>query len=415
MRKLPLILLPALMFLRISLPAQSPHGVMTLSCNTCHNEDSWKFDKTRSSFDHDHTVFPLEGGHRETACRLCHPTLAFADAKTGCVDCHTDVHENTTGPDCQRCHTPKSWIIENITALHRQGRFPLLGPHQAAECISCHKSASLLRFEPMGIGCVDCHLSSYNAATNPNHIQSGYSTNCIECHAINSFSWNWAGTELDHAFFPLTGGHAINDCNQCHKSGTYSSISSECYSCHQVDYNQTTNPSHINAHFPTACNQCHTTNPGWTPATFDHSSFPLTNGHALTDCNACHINGNYTNTSIECISCHQADYDRTTNPGHVAANFPTTCDNCHTTNPGWKPAEFTIHDTYFPVYSGAHKGVWNTCSDCHTNTSDYGAFSCTGCHEHNQTDMNDKHREVSGYSWTSTACYQCHPRGTGDD
>ncbi len=487
MRKLSLTLLPVTVFLSVSLLAQSPHGdKFKVSCNVCHTTNSWKLDRPNSAFDHDKTAWPLEGSHREADCRSCHQSLVFTEAKTACSDCHTDIHENTTGPDCGHCHSPRSWIVENITALHRQSRFPLVGPHVTAECIACHKSASLLRFEPLGVECFDCHQADYNAATEPNHVQSGYSTNCVECHSINSFSWNWVGSELDHAFFPLTAGHAIQDCNQCHVSGSYSGLSSECYSCHrenydqavnpnhvngnfpttcnqchttnpgwspatfdhsefpltsghaitdcnqchidgnydntspecvschQADYNQTTNPNHVDAHFPTTCNQCHTTNPGWSPATFDHNEFPLTSGHAITDCNQCHINGNYTNTTPECVSCHQADYSETTNPNHTAANIPTACSDCHTTNPGWKPAQFTIHDAYFPVYSGSHKGQWNSCTDCHTN-SDYGTFTCIGCHEHNQTDMNNKHNEVSGYTWASQACFDCHPTGKAED
>jgi predicted CXXCH cytochrome family protein len=487
MRNLSLIILLAISFMVVSFTTDSPHGEkFKVSCNVCHSPSSWKIDKTIYSFDHNKTAMPLEGSHMETNCRSCHATLVFTDAKTACSDCHADIHENTTGPDCGRCHTPKSWIVENITALHRQSRFPLVGPHVTAECSQCHKSASLLRFEPLGIACFDCHQANYFATTKPNHAQSGFSVNCEECHSINSFDWNWNGSNIDHSFFPLSAGHAIADCKRCHTNGTYSNISRECSSCHLANYNQTTNPNHLSAQFPTTCYQCHTTNPdwkpatfnhtnfpltsghaltdcnqchingnytntstecvschlanynqttdpnhvsaqypttcgechttnpGWKPATFNHTNFPLTNGHAITDCNQCHINGNYTNTSTECVSCHQANYNQTTNPKHSAANISTDCASCHTTNPGWKPASFAIHDTFFPIYSGKHRGQWNTCDECHTNLADYSVFTCTNCHAHNQTDMNNHHNGVNGYSWNSTACYQCHPTGNSD-
>jgi hypothetical protein len=66
------------------------------------------------------------------------------------------------------------------------------------------------------------------------------------------------------------------------------------------------------------------------------------------------------------------------------------------------------------VYSGSHRGEWNSCAECHSN-SNYSTFTCIGCHEHNQTDMNNKHNEVSGYTWASEACLQCHPTGKADD
>jgi hypothetical protein len=414
MRILSLIILPVLAFLLVSFTTDSPHGdKFKVSCNVCHSPSSWNLDKAIYAFDHNTTAMPLTGSHRETNCRSCHISLVFSEAKTGCIDCHADMHENTTGPDCARCHTPKSWIVENITALHRQSRFPLVGPHVTAECSQCHKSASLLRFEPQGIECFDCHQENYYATTKPNHVQSGMSTSCEECHSMTSF--DWGGSGFDHSFFPLTDGHALNDCNLCHTNGIYTGLSTECVSCHLDKYNHTTNPNHIAAQYPTTCDQCHSTKPGWTPATFDHSKFPLTKGHALTDCNLCHINGNYTNTSPECVSCHLQKYNQTTNPNHSSANISTDCASCHTTDPGWKPASFTIHDSFFPIYSGSHRGQWNACTDCHANAASWASFTCIDCHEHNKTSMDNKHGEVSGYTWNSQECFRCHPTGRGGD
>jgi len=67
---------------------------------------------------------------------------------------------------------------------------------------------------------------------------------------------------------------------------------------------------------------------------------------------------------------------------------------------------------FFPIYSGKHRGEWSSCTECHTNTSSYAAFSCIDCHEHDdQNNVNDDHNGVSGYSYTSTACLNCHPDG----
>ncbi len=69
-------------------------------------------------------------------------------------------------------------------------------------------------------------------------------------------------------------------------------------------------------------------------------------------------------------------------------------------------------DQFFPIYSGKHNGEWNACSDCHTNQSNFAVFSCIDCHEHNnKTDLDDKHKGEPGYSYTSAACYDCHPKG----
>ena len=163
----------------------------------------------------------------------------------------------------------------------------------------------------------------------------------------------------------------------------------------------------------TNCSECHTTNPGWKPATFPthNNYYVLTDAHAgiAGNCAACH-NGNYNSTPNTCVGCHLNDYNQTNDPNHAAAQFPTTCADCHSQN-AWVPANWDHDSQYFPIYSGKHKGEWNTCSDCHKNPGNYMEFTCTtSCHP--QGEMNNEHQGVSGYSYTSSACYNCHPNGT---
>ena len=104
------------------------------------------------------------------------------------------------------------------------------------------------------------------------------------------------------------------------------------------------------------------------------------------------------------------DFNTTTNPNHKTAGFPTDCLSCHTTV-RWTGATFD-HDTkYFRINTGKHQGKWATCATCHTNSANYKEFTCLTCHEHNKTSMDSKHQGRSGYSYTSTACLSCHPRG----
>jgi hypothetical protein len=638
MRKLSLIILlvPVLSLMSSRLKADSPHGKdFKLSCDLCHSANGWKFDKSVYSFDHNKTAMPLSGQHRVLDCRQCHKSLVFAEAKTACVDCHTDMHNQTVGPECGRCHTSNSWIVENITEMHQRSRFPLVGPHYTTDCSRCHPSASLLRFEPQGVECYDCHSKDYLATTSPNHVTGGFSKNCAECHSLYNF--NWSNANFNHDLFPLTNGHAVKDCGQCHVNGNYTNLSPECVSCHLPNYNATTNPNHQAASIPTSCKDCHTTMPGWKPATFlmhdgqffpiysgkhagtwgactdchnsppgyktfscidchshnqpdmdskhtqvggytyaslpcyechptgsvsgaynhNNGKFPLTGAHVTTPCLQCHTNGfagtptdcfschqknytqstnpnhvgknipnscadchttnpgwkpatfaihnnyfaltgahttatcvachngNYVNPPNTCVGCHQTNYNNTTNPNHTTLTIPTTCADCHTTTPGWKPATFAIHSNYyvlagthtslacatchngnyntqipntcvgchqanynattnpnhatagfptdcaschtqtawtpstfnhdgqyFPIYSGHHNGKWTLCSDCHPNASNFQQFTCTtSCHP--QSQMNNSHSGVAGYSYNSAACYSCHPTGSG--
>lgn len=413
MRILPLIIY---YFAVLLTPQQtsSPHGKeFKVACSECHSAKGWVLDREIYSFNHNITKMPLLGQHKKAECRQCHKTLVFSEAQSDCISCHNDVHQSTTGSDCSRCHTPSSWLVNNITELHQVSRFPLLGAHRTADCIQCHKSESLARYDVPGIECFDCHRQNYVSTIKPNHVSAGFSEDCSTCHPVTSFQWTGAG--FNHNFFALVQGHASPACAECHTSGLYSDANPECKSCHQTDYNSTTNPNHTASGFPVTCENCHTLAPGWRPASFDHTAFPLTLGHSGPACIECHKNGNYTTTPTDCYSCHQTDYVNSSNPKHQTLGFSTVCTQCHTTNPGWKPASYREHDAKsFPIYSGKHRGEWTNCSECHTNTSNYSVFSCLNCHEHNKSSMDSKHRGENGYAYDSAACLRCHPTGKAD-
>jgi DnaJ-class molecular chaperone len=212
----------------------------------------------------------------------------------------------------------------------------------------------------------------------------------------------------------LTGAHRALTCDQCHTGHRYQGTSAECAGCHQPDYDRTAQPDHGQVGFSTQCADCHSTT-SWT-APYDHSrtSFPLTGAHKSIDCAQCHGDGVYAGKPTTCVSCHQGDYDGTTNPGHAALHFSTTCTDCHTTVT-WQGARFDHDGRFFPIYSGAHRSAWSTCADCHNNASTYAVFTCLSCHEHSQGRMDDTHRGRNGYSYDSNACLRCHPVGRADD
>ena len=196
-----------------------------------------------------------------------------------------------------------------------------------------------------------------------------------------------------------------------HHATTYNgSLPTACYGCHMADYNGTTNPAHAAAGFPTTCDTCHTTT-NWTGATFNHNNtpFPLTGAHMNVACTSCHINNVFAGTPTDCYSCHTTDYTGTTNPNHATAGWPTTCTTCHTTT-AWLPATLpSSYHTFFPLNHGNANGV---CTTCHTNSSDYSVFTCTGCHGGNNA-ANFHHPNVNGYVYNSVNCLACHKNGGG--
>ncbi len=379
-------------------------------CTQCHSTNNWD----DANFDHNATAFPLKGAHVATDCAACH-TNGYAGTPTACASCHTDNYNSAQNPnhkaagistECETCHTENGWVPSQFDHAASTG-FALTGGHSGKQCSACHIGNTTSATSD----CFSCHQANYNSAEN--HLAQNYPHDCTQCHSTN----NWDDAVFDHnaTNFPLTGAHIATECSACHTSG-YAGTSMVCASCHQSNYNNAANPNHSSLGFSTSCEECHTTVPGWEPALMpNHNDYYALNGaHATvaSNCYLCHA-GNYANTPNSCYGCHSSDYNNTTDPNHSAAQFSTDCVACHSEN-AWKPATFDHDAQYFPIYSGKHRGEWDSCVDCHTEPSNYSIFSCITCHEHNQSSMDSEHREVRNYVYNSANCLACHPTGRED-
>jgi hypothetical protein len=246
------------------------------------------------------------------------------------------------------------------------------------------------------------------------------SNKCTDCHSTEG--WNILNTQLkfNHSAtsFVLYGRHQDVPCKECHTDLRFAQTPTNCVSCHQHDFDNAVLVDHRKAGFSTDCIQCHDVRLLSWESSFDHNKtgFQTRGIHNAVACNQCHVNGIYKGTSSECVSCHLDDYNQTKNPNHLVAHFPTDCATCHRALT-WQPAAFFPHDQYFPIGAGAthHPGRWNECRDCHTASPNYSIFECIDCHEHSKSSTDRHHGEVNGYSYVSSACYRCHPRGEGGD
>jgi hypothetical protein len=396
--------------------AQNPnHSVLGLStdCASCHSTNAgWR----PTTFNHNN-YYLLTGGHASVAndCIKCHAG-GTKNTPTDCNSCHSGAYNSARNPnhvasgfskDCASCHTTNpGW---RPSTFNHNNIYPLTGAHAniASNCTQCHIGGN---FKNTPTDCNSCHNSAYNSARNPNHAASGFSKDCASCHTTNP---GWRPSTFNHNnFYPLTGAHAniASNCTQCHIGGNYNNTPKDCNSCHTGAYNSARNPNHVASGFSKDCASCHTTNPGWRPSTFNHNNFyPLVGAHAriASNCTQCHIGGNYNNTPNTCIGCHTSDYN-SASPNHRASNFPTNCTGCHSQN-AWKPATWNHDAQYFPIYSGAHRGEWNNCNECHTSANNFAVFNCLNCHKKTTTD-ND-HKKVKNYNYDSNSCYACHPKG----
>ncbi|MFN7972553.1 MAG: hypothetical protein U0166_09420 [Acidobacteriota bacterium] len=377
------------------------------TCQTCHSDIAWR----PARFDHATTGFPLTGAHASAPCESCHVNGNYNLADTSCVSCHLKDYMGTTSPNharagysqaCQTCHDTSSW--SHATFDHSQTGFPLTGAHAVTPCESCHVNGN---YDLHDAACASCHQKDYDRTTNPNHAKAGFPRTCEACHNTSS----WSNATFDHAKsgFPLTGAHARTPCESCHVDGNYNLHDTACVACHLKDYQGTTRPNHAQAGYSTTCEGCHNTS-SWGGGTFDHAStgFPLTGAHATTPCESCHVNGNYNLHDTTCVSCHLKDYQRTTQPNHGQAGFPTTCQTCHDTS-SWGSGTFNHAQTGFAL-TGAHARL--PCQACHVN-GNYNLHdtTCVSCHLKDYQGTTDPSHSQAGFP---TTCETCHTTSSWD-
>ncbi len=206
--------------------------------------------------------------------------------------------------------------------------------------------------------------------------------------------------------FPLLAGHREVTCIGCHQDLRFARVASACADCH-TDVHRAT--------MGFDCQRCHTEK-GWSDqeavlALHAAALLPLTGAHATLECEACHRGTpamEMRAVAVECVGCHRDDYLRA-QPNHLALRFPLDCQQCHDTV-DFANADFRDHDRLFPIHTGRHARVWDSCTDCHP--SGVARFTCLTCHEHRRSEMDDEHDDVRGYRYESSACLSCHPRGT---
>ncbi|MBL0170938.1 MAG: hypothetical protein IPP90_09435 [Gemmatimonadaceae bacterium] len=384
--------------------SKPPHRAAGFSntCEGCHTTTTW----LGAPFDHGTTRFALTGNHRAVTCAGCHADNVFKGKSMACASCHQGKADATTNPHhaqarfaatCESCHTTTAWAGARFD--HAQTRFPLTGRHVPQTCLACHSDKV---YAGKSAVCQSCHQRNYDGTTQPNHRQLGFPTTCETCHTPAQ----WEHGQFDHAAitrFVLTGAHLTLSCRSCHGDGVFRGKPMTCVGCHQTTYDATTAPHHAQARFATTCESCHSTQ-RWTGTPFNHNAtrFPLLGKHVGATCLACHSDRVYAGKPSICQSCHQRDFDATTQPNHRTTGIPATCESCHTAT-GWKPATFDHNQTQFPL-AGAHRAV--NCQLCHGDGVYRGKpTTCVSCHQGKFDATTQPNHRTSGYS---TTCETCH-------
>jgi hypothetical protein len=318
------------------------------ACTRCH--DTSRF--TIASFDHRaESGFAIEGKHVQVTCDGCHPTASLRNGLSArryrlgyqaCKDCHADPHAQegglTADLDCTACHTASGWGVASGAGGdgfdHDRTGFPLRGAHVQSACTGCHDGTR----EP-ATTCEGCHRDPH---------QGRVDGACAECHTATA--WDDTATLERHrrSRMPLTGAHAVLDCEACHRrrdERTWSDLPTDCFACHADDYRGDIHPDHDgDAPLPRDCARCHVT-AAWSPAVVDPSTIQRrldggapeghdavfvvsTGSHADASCASCHVDAR-RQRRVRCDGCHGASAVRAQHPGTRTGRGAASCLRCH--------------------------------------------------------------------------------------
>ncbi|MBL8221876.1 MAG: hypothetical protein JNL62_21750, partial [Bryobacterales bacterium] len=381
-------------------------GGFPQNCTMCHTTAQW----SGAEFNHNtSTKFALTGKHTVTTCAQCHVNDRFAGTGQECSSCHLDLFRSASNPnhltggfpsECTMCHATAAW--KGVTFRHETStRFALTGKHASASCQQCHGNN---QFAGTTMQCMGCHRSEFQKTTEPNHLAARFAEDCATCHTTSV----WKGAKFDHSSatkFALTGKHTAVTCQQCHVNDKFAGLGQDCATCHLDEFQKTKTPNHTAAGFASACQNCHSTT-WWTGAKFDHNAstkFALTGKHTATTCQQCHLNDKFAGLGQDCVTCHRPELDRTANPNHAKAGFPSNCTMCHTTVQ-WTGAKFDHNTSTKFALTGKHTAA--TCQQCHTNERYAGiGQECATCHLDEFRNTKTPNHTNAGFA---TACQNCH-------
>ncbi len=338
-------------------------------------------------------------------CQKCHAQgKAVSSAK--CLACHQvisekiaakkGVHREVSG-DCEACHQEHGGVDADIRPLDIQyfdhgveTGFALQGKHAALakDCAKCHKTRSYMANKK---DCQFCHADPH---------QGAMLQNCEACHTPLGWS-NVARGFHKGGVFPLEGRHLTVPCASCHLNGEVKGTPNRCYDCHWIRRQDDLYRTRLGS----ACDECHRPTT-WADVRWNHglnTGMPLNSAHQTLSCEDCHKDQNFQNVTVDCYSCHREDYQEASDPNHVAAGFPTTCDMCHLpSQSSWNQARLN-HAAVYPLM-GVHATL--DCSACHKNNVYKGTpRDCYGCHRTNYEQTRDPNHVAAGFP---TTCELCH-------
>ena len=339
-------------------------------CEACHGVDAFapasKFDHTRDA------TFSTRGAHEHVPCNQCHPT-----DKKG--------------------RTPKALIYRPVSG----------------KCESCHGKESKMRGLIL-LGLALLVVAPLQAQERTRSPHGDLKMECKTCHSANGWTPVRVAKTFDHSTlgFALAGAHGTAACRACHQALDFKGVKSDCVSCHADRHRGELGPS---------CARCHTSRSFLDREVMTKAHqltrFPLEGGHLGVDCSSCHKPGGqgslqFVGTPTECVSCHKANFD--TAPNHLASNFPTACEGCHSQVAWDRVAGLGgLHPSTPIALTGVHAN--RQCTDCHLAGQAYSAVrqTCDECHHTDYAGTTNPSHQAAAFRPPAPTATASQPAGLG--
>ena len=275
-------------------------GRLGPNCQSCHNFVDWK-TINMAQFDHSKTRYPSPACTRQVQCAKCHTNGPDGKPQyvgipfSKCSDCHQDPHHGSFPQACSSCHTTAGWkkiSLQNVNRALRSLEDEVSARGQARRKSSCGQVPRQWRFQEANPVSRSARIATRMLITgsSPSVRDGG---ECSSCHNVQGWKPSLF-TVKEHAStkYPLQGGHARLECDQCHipkgKDTLYKVKFERCTDCHADRHAG----QFVAAPYFNACDKCHNLE-GYKPSTFTlakhkQTRFVLTGGHVAVTCAECH-------------------------------------------------------------------------------------------------------------------------------
>ena len=310
---------------------------------------------------------PARGASSSGRLRVVPPERASSRARRRpAYDCHwvrrkDDRYQTRLGTAVRAVPSPDV-VDRRPLGSRRPGRRPAeavtTGRCRASRAIAPRSSAAT------SVTCVGCHQKDFASTTSPNHAAAGFPTTCevvpsarrcdvAERRGTGAFSHNSVSSRSSASTRPqacatLPQEQRLHRARRATASGATRPTTPDA------------EPEPRGRRVPASCETCHrhrATDPGSAaPDGVQPQQRVCARRRARERRPASRAikNNVFKGTPRECVGCHQANYNRTQSPNHVAAGFSTTCETCHRpTDPTWGTGAAFNHNAMFALVGRA--------------------------------------------------------------